>query len=70
MYPKKVDGDNAKPLTQQLDRINEIKRKIIVESQHFEKIKRLTKDTSELSDLQRRVMNSRQHFLNFGVQNF
>ncbi|AGR57150.1 hypothetical protein [Choristoneura rosaceana nucleopolyhedrovirus] len=57
-------------LSRQLDHINKFKRKIAVESQHFEKIYRLTKNTSELRDLRKRVMDSRQSFLNFGVQHF
>ncbi|BBU37595.1 hypothetical protein [Choristoneura diversana nucleopolyhedrovirus] len=65
-----VKGDGERPLTQQLDHINKSKQKIVVESQHFEKLYKVTKNTSELRDLQKRVMDSRQKFLNFGVQHF
>ncbi|AAP29825.1 unknown [Choristoneura fumiferana multiple nucleopolyhedrovirus] len=65
-----VKGDGERPLSQQLDHINMTKRKITVESQHFEKLFKVTKNTSELRDLQKRVMDSRQKFLNFGVKHF
>lgn len=62
-------GD-TRPLVKQLDQINRVKKKVAVESQHFEKIYKITKNTAELRDMQKRVMASRQNFLNFGVQNF
>ncbi|AAQ91769.1 hypothetical protein AGNV_125 [Anticarsia gemmatalis multiple nucleopolyhedrovirus] len=69
MFSQK-NNDNGQSLTKQLDKINEHKRKIAVESQHFEKIYKLTKNTSELKNLEHRVMESRQNFLNFGVKHF
>jgi hypothetical protein len=68
MFAEK-SGD-SQPLTNQLDKINRNKRKITIESQHFEKISKITKNPLELRDMEKRVMESRQKFLQFGLKHF
>ncbi|ANF29756.1 ORF-108 [Catopsilia pomona nucleopolyhedrovirus] len=61
---------SSRDLKSQLDEINKEKRQILIDSQHFEKIKALTKDRQELQNLEHKVMKSRQKFLQYSVDNF
>ncbi|USC25881.1 hypothetical protein [Palpita vitrealis nucleopolyhedrovirus] len=61
---------SQRDLKSHLKEINSQKHKIIMESQHFEKIKNITKNSNELHNLERKVMKSRQNFLNYAVNNF